>query len=463
MPVKAAPPLPGGEAGVPLRIGADAQRRLDAFLSSPGLPGALEDLILRYIEKKVQKRWDDPVVLERIRRAIVFQKGRYWDERPGRGIPYGKAYRTFGYLAYHMPACFVQTEHLLLVLAESGLLKPQMRVLDVGTGPGVVPLAVADFFRLLGAPGTDITIDAIERDEEHIEAYRFLVPAYAESVPGITIQSPIQADIRSIPAGEIPAGIDLMIFSNVLNELRELDRAGKADLVMRFASRLAPDGTILVVEPADRVNSTGMRGLALALKGRGLTIHSPCSFIWGAGCRPESCWSFLEKPQLAPPRLMQALADGEEAYRYLNTDIKYSYVVLRSDAKVRIPYRVPPHAKSARFSSLRRHLDRRINVVAAVMSRDLGDRLHHVVKLCDGTAVNPVFAVLPRYHRTRGNELLLKAGYGEILALRNVLVRFNEKERAFNLLVTRESDVMPIEGGGAGTSRAGKKSTEVTR
>ena len=126
-------------------ISPEAERRLAAFLAYPQIPSALEDLILEYITKKIQKPWNDPDVLNKIRNAIIFQKGRYWDERPGKGIPYGKAYQTFGYLAYQMPTYFVQTEHLLLDLAHQGLLKPKMKILDVGSGPGVIILAIIDF------------------------------------------------------------------------------------------------------------------------------------------------------------------------------------------------------------------------------------------------------------------------------------------------------------------------------
>ncbi|MEN6611203.1 MAG: hypothetical protein ABFC24_10180 [Methanoregulaceae archaeon] len=422
----------------------DAERRLAAFLAHPHLPSALEDLVFQYIGRKVQKPWNDPQVLNRIRNAVIFQKGRYWDERPGRGIPYGKAYRTFGYLAYHMPAYFVQTEHILADLARQGLLRPEMKILDVGTGPGVVPLAITDFYRRVADPNVKIVINAIERDEEHLEAYRHLVPGFAAGVPGITISPPVIADIKTLSPDIIPPGIDLMIFSNVLNELRDLDIPAKADIVMRLAGRLSPEGTFLITEPADKINSPGLRILSLALKERGLFISSPCSFIWGTGCSPESCWSFEEKPPLAPPDLMRAVAAGDEPYRFLNTDIKFSSVILRKDGIAGNGFHVPTHAKFARFSSLHHHTGRKVHVIGSVMSGELGNAKNHVIKICDGTAKIPVFAILPEYHRTAQNSDLLTAGYGTIVQIRNVLVRFNAKENAFNLFVNRETEVARI-------------------
>jgi len=43
----------------------------------------------------------------------------------------------------------MQTEYLLMMLARDGLLKKSMNILDIGTGPGVVPLAIADFYSRL--------------------------------------------------------------------------------------------------------------------------------------------------------------------------------------------------------------------------------------------------------------------------------------------------------------------------
>ena len=79
------------------------------------------------------------------------------------------------------------------------------------------------------------------------------------------------------------------------------------------------------------------------------------------------------------------------------------------------------------------------------MSGDLGDAKSHVYKVCDGTARQPVFAVLPAYHVTPGNRALLEAPYGSVLHLRDVLVRENPKTRAINLLVSRSSTVAPCD------------------
>ena len=413
--------------------------RQDAFFANRCLPPALEEAIEQYITKKAGKSWDDPVILERLRRAIVAQKSDYWKPAQKRSLRYTKAYSVLGYLAYHFPVFFVQTQHLLAMLARDGLLKKRMTIFDAGTGPGVVPLAVADFYSRLDA--AEATVYSVERSEEQIEAFMFLREQFTKKGGNASIKPPIRADLTTLDPAKIPQQIDLMIFSNVLNEISDVSPDQRADLVMRLAGRLAPDGTFLIVEPAEETNSAQLRLLSLALKKRGLTIHSPCSVIWGTNCTPDRCWSFATTRNIQPTRLMGVLASGEEPFRYLNIDIKYTYVVIRKDGKVRDSYRVPTGSRVLRLSQIRRHVEKRINLIAAKMSGNLGDAKTMVFKLCDGTADTPVYAVVPAYHVTPENEALVSAPYGTVLEIRSVLVRHNPKHDAYNVLVSRNTGI----------------------
>lgn len=422
----------------PLVLGDREIGRQETFFKSPGVPSKLERIVEKYVEKKTDKAWDDPSVLEKIRKAIVAQKAAYWKEGEKRHISYETGYSVLGYLAYQFPVYFAQFEHILYGLAKDGLLKTRMKVLDVGTGPGVVPLAIIDFYRRLG--DNAVKIYAVEKFDEHIEAYMSLVPEYNSAKPGVEVERPIKADILQMDMDRIPDRVDLIVFSNVLNELH-IDIEKRADIVIEFSKKLAPDGNIIIIEPADKANSMEMRKTIVALMGRGLGVYSPCSFIWCAQCRPTSCWSFEEKEDIKPTRLMEAVAKCDEPYRYLNTDIKYSYAILRNDGLTRQQYRVPLKAHFARFSKLKMHVDRRINVVSSKMSGDLGDKKNHVFKVCDGTAVKPVYAVVPHYHVSAENEALLKAPYGEVLEMDGVVARYNKEYDAYNLLVTRNTKI----------------------
>lgn len=438
--------LPASPSPPPAYIlSPDEEERLAGFLAAGTLPQVLEAAAEHYFTKKAGRDWHDPIILDRLRKAVIAQKGAYWKRSEKRSLHYTKAYSVLAYLAYHFPVYFMQTEHLLAMLARDGLLRSRMTILDIGTGPGVVPLAVADFWCRLDRAAADVY--SVERSEEHIEAFLYLRDRFVPKGGKVSVKPPVKADITAPIPEKVPKSADLIVFSNVLNELYDSSPDQRADLVMQYAERLAPGGTILIAEPAEEEVSTQLRVLSLALKKRGLTVHSPCSFIRHTNCTPDRCWSFTTAPRIRPTRVMETLAACDEPFRYVNTDIKYSYVVLRKDAMTRHSYRVPAGSRTLRLASIRRHAGNRVSLIAAKMSENIGDAGNLMFRLCDGTADTPVFAVLPSFHLTPGNEYIVSAPYGAILELRGVLVRYNEKHDAFNLLVSRNTEISPVREG----------------
>jgi SAM-dependent methyltransferase len=421
----------------PYTLSAEESERISRFFEQRELPGILTQAIEQYISKKVGKDWKDPIIIDRLRKAIVAQKDDYWKPQAKRSLQYTKGYSVLGYMAYHFPVYFTQTEYLMAMLARDGLLKKNMTILDVGTGPGVVPLAIAEFYSRL--EGTKADIYSIEKSEEHIEAFLNLRDACVPRGGKVSIKPPIKGDIRDLSGANLPDKVDLIIFSNMLNELPDIDMDGRADIVARLSEHLAPDGSILIVEPADEENATRMRSLTVTLHARGLFIHSPCAFIWGTPCTAPRCWSFETAPAIKMTYLMERLARCEESYRFVNTDIKYCYAVLRKDPLKKTCFRLPEGSRFLRLSKIREHVGKRINVTGLKMSGELGNTKDHVYKICDGTAKAPVYAVLPSYHITPENEVLTSAPYGSILEMKGVLVRFNKAHNAYNLLVNRNT------------------------
>jgi SAM-dependent methyltransferase len=418
-------------------------QRIENRFQRSVVPDDLQNLIENYIGEKTGKAWDDSVILQRIRAAIMQQKGQYWNEGRPRKIGYRKGYAVFAYLAYHTPVYHTQFRHLLVMLTRDFLLPTHVRILDVGTGPGVVPLAVIDFARELA--GFKAEIFALERSDQFLEAYRYLVPRYAEGMESLTIHPPLEADLREAGSLLLPSSLDLIVMQNVMNELVSESKEEKAAIISTFSRLLAPGGCLLIAEPADYTNSTRLRTTVNAALGPELHLHSPCTCIRGGRCHADTCWSFIEQPPVQPTHLMRALSGADEAFRFQNTDIKYSYAVLVNDQRRRHQCTLPKRAPYSSLSTLLKYTGKRVNVVGSVMSGDLGDRRTHVFLFCDGSSSRPVYAVLPHHAITRDNRSLLSAPYATIMELRQVLVRLNRKHQAINLLVSRTSHARPWE------------------
>ncbi len=417
-------------------------RKVDAYLARGEFDGELQGLIEQYVGQVTGKSWDDPVVLERIRSAIMQQKGQYWKEERARKIGYRKGYAVLAYLSYHAPVYITQSLHLLLMLARDGLLPSRARILDAGTGPGVLPLAAIMFARMV--PGFSSEIFAVERADSFMDAYRFIVPRYASGISSLSIYPPIKGDLRDASSIPLPSSLDLIVLQNVLNEVPG-NTADRVAVIIAFSRLLAPGGSLLIAEPADKGNSTRLRINVAAALSEDLHIHSPCTFLRQRQCHPDRCWSFITQPPLRPTRLMMRLSGERETYRFQNVDIKYSYAVLVHDNRKRHPCTVPKDAPYLPFSSLPRHSGKRVNVICTVMSGDIGDADTHVFLLCDGSQNKPVYAVLPRYHLTAKNRYLLTVPYSSVVELRQVLVRYNRNHQAYNLLISRQSGVRPFE------------------
>ena len=454
--MKGEPASPRDAAPRPLRISPEGDRRIQELFRSRTVPESLQRLVEDYIARKTGKPWDDPTVRERIRTAIRAQKGEYWREGAGRRISYRAGYRVMAYLAYHFPAVFFQSLHLFDSLARTGMLPAHLRVLDVGTGPGVVPLALTAWYREAGAGSLEVT--PVEPSLEHREAFQALVPPFAKGMPGIRVKDPIPLDIREARVTDLPDPLDLIVFSNVLNEIPDLTDQDRAGIVRRAGERLAPGGRILLAEPADLANSTMLRRTVAILGREGLSIRAPCVFPWGGTCPGTVCWTFREELPIRPTRLMAWIGQGSESYRYLNTDLKYSYAVLEKGGGTGRGLRFQAGPDILRLSRLGRKEGRRVSVAAALMSGDLGNRDYHLYKICDGTAVKPVYAVIPAHRRALAGRLA-RAPYGILAVFRDVLVRRNPAHDAFNLLVDRRAEVEfpPAGTGGRGRTHRPRK------
>jgi SAM-dependent methyltransferase len=425
---------------IPFVLAEKERAKLNIFLQRPEIPDKLQMLIGNYIRKKTGKEWQDPVILERIRSSVMMQKGEYWQEGTKKKIRYEKGYRVFAYLAYQFPVYYTQSEHLLLMLAELGLLKEHMAVLDAGSGPGATTLAITDFLGRAGHGTAEIF--ALELSEEQREAYTYLTSGFSEGSKSVVVHRVTEGDIRNIVPGTLPRDIDLMVFQNVLNEISGSTIPERANVVANLSDLLSPSGIVLLVEPADLANSVGLRELAGELSRRhGFNVISPCIRGGTRTCRSERCWSFVEKSPVRPTRLMDAVSEHPEYYRFRNTDIKYSFAVLVKSPSNAASEPFPCDKKTAPLSSLSRHVGKKINVCGAVMSGDLGNLRTHLWKLCDGSPQKPVYVVLPSYNSSPANKGLANAPYGERIRLSGVLVRYNPGHDSYNLLVTRDTRV----------------------
>lgn len=430
-----------GGSSAPERISPkDQDRNISA--ATPGIPPLLEELILSYIREKTGKGPDDATFLSRLRQAVLAQKAVYWRENPGKKIKYGRGYDIFAYLAYHLPVYFTQFRSLLQGLANDKVLPDDLILLDIGTGPGVVPLAMIDLWKAQEKGRLDIF--SIERSEEHIEAFRYLVSGYTGSDPSIIVHPVIHDDLIKISTMEhpdLPEKSTIISFQNVLAELEHISIPKRAEIVLSYTKNLDDNGFLIIVEPAELRHATSLRLLQRELVKSGLHVYAPCSYLWGSGCEPSSCWTFREEHGIEPTRLMKMLAGNDEGYRFVNTDLKYAYLILTKSSLTRCSYRIPLKNRLTRLSHLERHVGRTISLAGIKMSGDIGSKGMHIFKFCDGTCREPVYAVLSARNRRPDHSPLFYSSYGDPLIFSGVQIRRHPKHKAWNFIVSADSRI----------------------
>ena len=431
-------PLPSNEKVV---------RELEALFKNPGLSARVEKLITSYIERSCGRDWHTGRTGQLIRDNIVKQKEEYWKGSAGARYP---GIRIISYLLYHFPVYFCSFQYLLLELFRGGLLTNKLSILDAGAGPGTVTLATLDFIGKLNGIYSrnkigvrlNIRIGSIEKAAENIECYKELTSLYLSGLSrenaNITINEPVLSPVEAAP---VPPDIDLFVFSNVLAEMAAPPKE-RACVVERLASG-SRNPAVVIVEPADLDNSKAIRVTQHALVTKGFTVYSPCSFIWGLPCSGENCWSFQELGNIRVPGFMEKIANTGEFYRYINTDMKFSFVILRKDGLLKRKYLAK--GKFMRLLNLKKHIGKRVNIAVSVMSGNIGDGETFVFKVCDGTTPTPCYAVLPAYHISDNNRALFETAYGSIVGIHGTLVRENRALSSYNLLIMRNTVVRIIE------------------
>jgi len=398
------------------------------------IPSRLERLIEKYIENKTGKPLNTPTTLERIRQSILAQKAGYWNKNPH--AKYGRGYDVFAYLAYQAPGYIIQFHYIIQRLDKSGLLPVNIKVLDLGTGPGVVPLALTWFMKERKR-GT-LSIDAIEQSEEFIEALKFLVPEFASDSP-VKMELVHHADIRTWNPQK-PDTYSMITCQNVMAELPGQSSSEKAELLKKYCSSLADDGFLILVEPAELRHSTELRILQKNLEKSGLFLFGPCRYFYSGSCSPDTCWSFAELSELKPPRLMEMLGEGQDGYRFMNTDIKFSYSILTK--KPLAPVIPESFLKGTiPLGELEDYLGETVTVAGAKMSMDIGNREFAIFLICDGSGRAKVYLIIPRSLKTDEIKAAKKTEYGDILKISEVRVRWNPKKGSYNLVAGSRTQI----------------------
>jgi ribosomal protein RSM22 (predicted rRNA methylase) len=298
-------------------------------------------LLLTTIEN-VAKR--EGLSQKRLSSAVLELSRHFTKERSALGGSYleSPAFAA-AYLNYFLP---VNLSKIQVLLDEMPVDQADetFSVLDLGSGPGTGALAVLDWWR---QRGTDcaLSVVAVDRSMTALHQAESLWSKYcgAADLTGTSLQT-CKADVARtgwVKEVEPRAPFNLIILANCLNEIHADATdpiAMRSRLVTELLALLAPQGTIMIVEPALRETSRALHQVRdQLLQEKRCTVYSPCLHeqYCPALTKPDD-WCHEERPW-EPPVSIQEI---DEAVGFIKDALKFSYLLLRKDGKT-IVYRRP--------------------------------------------------------------------------------------------------------------------------
>jgi len=254
-----------------------------------------------------------------------------------------------GYLAYFLPVNLAKVQALLDELPAleeaTGARRSPLRVLDLGCGPGTAAVGVLDWLRHVRfGHERPIEVVAVDRSRPALVEAERLWNEYVRLANGPDCHLlPTHADLErpgSLKAlastGRAP--YDLIVMANTLNELFGAAHdplARRAKLVTTMLDLLAPQGSLVILEPALRDVSRDLHRVRDTLVAQqACTVYSPC--LHEGPCPAlinKDDWCHEERPWTTPP--LVAAIDREVGF--IKDALKFSYLILRKDGRTIVP------------------------------------------------------------------------------------------------------------------------------
>ena len=210
---------------------------------------------------------------------------------------------------------------------------PTWRILDVGAGLGTSSLGAAALAKDHGVEAVHVT--ALEREAPALDVFKQLARASSQAglTAPITVDARVQ-DLEELEIGRLPQ-VDLVLVGLSLNELHagreDADRLDRKEAALRaLATRLAPGGSLVVIEPALKQLSRELQQLRDRFMAHPAAPHvfSPC--LRDGPCpllRRERDWCHDQLPFELPA----GLADLARASGLRYVRLTHAQLVLRND------------------------------------------------------------------------------------------------------------------------------------
>ncbi len=295
--------------------------------------------------------------------------------------------KHLAYLLYYLPCNTHKIHRPLIDLIPRGLLKKDISILDIATGPGSMSLGAIEFYRMLAEnfihTQFSINISILDSDNKFLDIAEKLIGEVKKDLPpnlSVVLNRVINLDMELLFI--IEESYDLIIMGNVLNPY---EVAGSFDATV-FTRNIIPllkdSGSIIMVEPGNKENCLFFKDIRNKIvSNSGLNLFSPCSDIWGTKNVYEcTCFShgkvFWEMPFIIEQLRARGLVKNPE-------DVPFNYAILRKDGRVK--YQPAKYIRAyTKLKDIHLYEGELVNV-AGIVRGVIETDYYLFVSICDGT------------------------------------------------------------------------------
>lgn len=342
---------------------------------------------------------------------------------------------VISYVLYYFPQNFPKIQYILYDLIRYGnpdvLKKKEIKILDIGTGCGTIPISLSFFLKSIG-DFEKLNVDIIESNKFFIAAFQDLKDIIDSKKFGV----PIVCDkiiSGSFEDKEVFEGIigkyDFITFSNVLNESK-LSTEELAEWIIKYKTKLNENGHLIIIEPEDKTRARRTTELRNVLIRKGIKdVYCIGENIWG-DINNKNCphWCAYKKLINIPEN------EGFFLISTYSKGINFSYLLTNKRG-----YVFSPNPNYTKLSDLKKNTW--VDICGKVIERnDESPKVTHLF-ICDGTQKAKIFAFKfkPECH-----EKIEHIKINDVVIFKHVWVKEDPRESGLQIEIANSTETPRI-------------------
>lgn len=294
------------------------------------------------------------------------------------------------YLVYYLSANIFKVWKPLLDLLIKNTLKPNIRILDIGTGPGSIPIGIFEFYKALAGKFPEIyfklSFSLVDAEEEFLDIATKIINKIGECSPPnieVSIERIFCRQITNESVFDDFKGFDIISMSNFITSTEGININDAVSIINNLRNSLDDYGSFIIIEPGDKGSCKGLKEVRNAIVNRKIfNIFSPCVGVWeeksNYNCK---CFNMVRCYWKIPCIYEYLVAKGLNKAK--RVDVPFNYVVLRKDKiKKYDPIRNQQHY--VKLADLNKYINMEVNVKSLIRTVIYKDDLINI-SLCDGS------------------------------------------------------------------------------